>query len=342
MKALRSFTVRPSLPAELTALETLAMNLRWAWDNQTRDLFRWVDPEQWDASVHDPVRLLGLVPRERLESLAGDPGFMRFLDEVHTELSGYLSKPRWFQAREGTTALRSVAYFSPGVRHRRGAAPVLGRPRRARRRPSEGGLRSRRSARRRRALLPARLLPPGAVGRRLAAGALSRPRSVRDGGHVVRRRARASRSRRPAAHRPGVAGRRRPRAAVPPRRRRRREPGRDAPGHRPALRRRRRAPPAPGDPARHRRRARLQALGMSDTGVPHQRGPRRLPRPRAHPPGDRRSRAVVRRCHRGRAGRVDLHDAHAGARRHRPLPAGADREVLLRLGRRVRAHDRRS
>jgi glycogen phosphorylase len=113
MKALRSFTVRPTLPAELTALETLAMNLRWAWDNQTRDLFRWVDPEQWDASIHDPVRLLGLVSREQLDELAADPGFMRFLDEVHTELSGYLSKPRWFQAREGTNALRSVAYFSP-------------------------------------------------------------------------------------------------------------------------------------------------------------------------------------------------------------------------------------
>src|SRR5881392_3547774 len=113
MKALRSFTVRPSLPPELIALETLAMNLRWSWDDQTRDLFRWVDPEEWDASIHDPMRLLGHVSRERLETLAGDPGFMRFLDEVHTELEGYLSKPRWFQAREGTTALRSVAYFSP-------------------------------------------------------------------------------------------------------------------------------------------------------------------------------------------------------------------------------------
>jgi starch phosphorylase len=113
MKALRSFTVRPSLPPELAALETLAMNLRWSWDEQTRDLFRWVDPEQWDASVHDPVRLLGLVSRQRLDSLAADPGFMRFLDEVHTELEGYLSKPRWFQAREWATALRSVAYFSP-------------------------------------------------------------------------------------------------------------------------------------------------------------------------------------------------------------------------------------
>src|SRR3954452_19127478 len=113
MKALRSFTVRPSLPAELTALEELAMNLRGSWDDQTRDLFRWGGPEQCAATIHAPVRLLGLVPRERLESLAADPGFMRFLDEVHTELSGYLSKPRWFQAREGTTALQSVAYFSP-------------------------------------------------------------------------------------------------------------------------------------------------------------------------------------------------------------------------------------
>src|ERR1700704_2328539 len=113
MKALRSSTFRPTLPPQLGALEALAMNLRWSWDDQTRDLFRWVDPEQWDASIHDPVRLLGLVLRSRLRSPAAHPGVMRFLDEVHTELEGYLSKPRWFQAREGTTALRSVAYFSP-------------------------------------------------------------------------------------------------------------------------------------------------------------------------------------------------------------------------------------
>ncbi|MGH9139329.1 MAG: alpha-glucan family phosphorylase [Acidimicrobiales bacterium] len=113
MKALRSFTVRPTLPAELAALEALAMNLRWSWDAQTRDLFRWVGPEQWDASIHDPVRLLGLVSAERLDTLAGDAGFVRFLDEVHTELQNYLSKPRWFQNRETQSPLRSVAYFSP-------------------------------------------------------------------------------------------------------------------------------------------------------------------------------------------------------------------------------------
>src|SRR5215204_7058147 len=85
MKALRSFTVRPSLPASLSALEEVAFNLRWSWDDQTRDLFRWVDPALWDASVHDPVRMLGLVDRQRLEALAHDAGFKRFLSDVRDE-----------------------------------------------------------------------------------------------------------------------------------------------------------------------------------------------------------------------------------------------------------------
>ena len=112
MKALRSFTVRPSLPPELTALEELAFNLRWSWDDQTRDLFRWVDHHQWDASVHDPVRMLGLVDRERLDALAHDAGFKRFLGEVREELQRYLDGDRWFQSR-GESALQLVAYFSP-------------------------------------------------------------------------------------------------------------------------------------------------------------------------------------------------------------------------------------
>jgi starch phosphorylase len=112
MKALRSFTVRPSLPPELAALEELAFNLRWSWDDQTRDLFRWVDPDLWDASIHDPVRLLGLVSRDRLDTLAADAAFRRFLGEVRDELGRYLQGDRWFQAQDGAN-LDLVAYFSP-------------------------------------------------------------------------------------------------------------------------------------------------------------------------------------------------------------------------------------
>src|ERR1700682_1651547 len=112
MRALRSFTVRAKIPEALAPLHELAMNLRWSWDERTRDLFRWVDPAAWEEATHDPVRLLGLVSRERLEALATDPAFMGFLGEVHADLRRYRDAPRWFQTRP-KGALHSMAYFSP-------------------------------------------------------------------------------------------------------------------------------------------------------------------------------------------------------------------------------------
>ena len=111
MRALRSFTVRPSLPEALAPLQELAMNLRWAWDDRTRDLFRWVDPDAWDATHHDPVSMLATTSPARLAELAADPAFLRFLSSVHEDLTRYLEEPRWFGDRH--SVLRQVAYFSP-------------------------------------------------------------------------------------------------------------------------------------------------------------------------------------------------------------------------------------
>ena len=105
MKALRSFTVRPGLPAELAALEALAMNLRWSWDEQTRDLFRWVDPDAWEATVHDPVRLLGLVAPRPARGAGRRPGFMRFLARDPRPSSAATSpSPAGSRPRDGVTA----------------------------------------------------------------------------------------------------------------------------------------------------------------------------------------------------------------------------------------------
>ena len=112
MKAFRSFTVRARLPETLAPLQELAFNLRWSWDERTRDLFRWVDPTLWEITQHDPVQVLSLVARERLEALSKDNAFMSFLGEIHADLRRYMSVHRWFQNR-GRSALVKVAYFSP-------------------------------------------------------------------------------------------------------------------------------------------------------------------------------------------------------------------------------------
>lgn len=113
MKALRSFAVRASLPDELQPLVTLAMNLRWSWNPQAVDLFRWVDPGVWEEAEHDPMRMLGLVSPERFAELADDGPFTSFLHNVMEDHERYLTEPRWFQTHHDEKDLRAVAYFSP-------------------------------------------------------------------------------------------------------------------------------------------------------------------------------------------------------------------------------------
>jgi glycogen phosphorylase len=109
--ALRTFRVRPVLPEPLEALSELAYNLHWAWDQDTQELFRWIDPDGWEAAEGNPVELLGRVPVERLEALAADGAFLAQLGELHAGLERYVTQPRWAQAQDPPPP--RVAYFSP-------------------------------------------------------------------------------------------------------------------------------------------------------------------------------------------------------------------------------------
>ncbi|MCE7000615.1 alpha-glucan family phosphorylase [Saccharothrix sp. S26] len=124
MRALRRFTVRASLPEPLTALGTLATNLRWTWHQPTQDLFASVDPESW-AESGDPLRLLSVVAPERLEELSRDEQFLAHARALADDLHRYTTGPRWFQRRQDEIAQRrehghhdahplprAIAYFS--------------------------------------------------------------------------------------------------------------------------------------------------------------------------------------------------------------------------------------
>ncbi|MEJ7707415.1 MAG: alpha-glucan family phosphorylase [Nocardioidaceae bacterium] len=112
MRAIKRFTVRPVLPAELRPLEELAINLRWSWHPETQDLFAAVDAAAWRNSNHDPVRFLGTVSNERLKALSRDKRFLKQLDLVRADLEDYVTGDRWYQSL-GPDVPQQIAYFSP-------------------------------------------------------------------------------------------------------------------------------------------------------------------------------------------------------------------------------------
>ncbi len=112
MKAIRKFTVRAVLPAQLEALDELAANLRWSWHEPTRALFEHISPDLWRACGQDPAALLGAVDPSRLDELAGDEDFVAGVNSVRSELHEYLEQPRWYQQLEGEKP-SCIAYFSP-------------------------------------------------------------------------------------------------------------------------------------------------------------------------------------------------------------------------------------
>lgn len=113
MRAIRRFIVQPVLPEELKPLGELASNLRWAWHQGTQELFKAVDPDLWDRTGHDPIKLLSQVSPERLEMLARDPRFVRNLNLTAEDLHTYLTDDLWFQNWAAQNeAPTGIAYFS--------------------------------------------------------------------------------------------------------------------------------------------------------------------------------------------------------------------------------------
>ena len=114
VRAIRRFIVQPVLPEPLRPLAELARNLRWSWHEETKEVFRAIDPDLWESTGADPVQLLSQVSGHRLDVLAGDRRFVRNLERVHADLQDYLSGDRWYQrfAAEHPEAPAAIGYFS--------------------------------------------------------------------------------------------------------------------------------------------------------------------------------------------------------------------------------------
>jgi len=113
MRPICTFTVVPSLPAELGCLRELAYNLRWSWDHETINLFRRLDRSLWEESNHNPVLMLGTIRQSQLQAAAADRGFLAHLERACEGHKRYLGQTTWYdRCVTEQPGRRCIAYFS--------------------------------------------------------------------------------------------------------------------------------------------------------------------------------------------------------------------------------------
>jgi len=110
---MNSNTGLPQLPARIDRLGELARDLWWSWHYRARDVFRTLDYPLWRLTSHNPVRMLRLIPPERLEQAAADPGFLGLYDQVLQGLdAARAARDTWWARTFGDRPNGKVAYFS--------------------------------------------------------------------------------------------------------------------------------------------------------------------------------------------------------------------------------------
>src|SRR5438045_3064702 len=113
MPNFQSYNIVPTLPAALEQLREVSFNVWWTWEPSARRLFRHLDPELWNRTNHNPIRMLQLSRQARLEELGSDKTFLRELKLVYDAFQKYLTRQDTYGKTGPAAALQKpVAYFS--------------------------------------------------------------------------------------------------------------------------------------------------------------------------------------------------------------------------------------
>jgi glycogen phosphorylase len=113
MPTYHTYNVIPKLPPALEPLREMVFNLWWTWEPSARRLFRHLDPELWDRTNHNPMRMLQLSRQARLVQVSQDEDFLRELAEVHSAYRKYLSRADTYGKTGAGSAIQyPVGYFS--------------------------------------------------------------------------------------------------------------------------------------------------------------------------------------------------------------------------------------
>jgi starch phosphorylase len=100
----------PSFPG-MEELVELAFDLRWSWNHGADDIWRSLDPDQWELT-RNPWIVLQTVARGKLKDLTETPGFRSRLKKLVQLMRASRKAPAWFQNNHSRSKLKTLAYFS--------------------------------------------------------------------------------------------------------------------------------------------------------------------------------------------------------------------------------------
>ena len=108
---IRAFEVVPSLPKPLQPLLDVAYNLWWTWHPEAVELFVRLDRNLWHATHHNPVKLLGMVSQQTLDTFARDEGYLTSLERVLENLQRHMTRTPWLHSTPHEPGQFTVGYF---------------------------------------------------------------------------------------------------------------------------------------------------------------------------------------------------------------------------------------
>ncbi|MDD5454132.1 MAG: alpha-glucan family phosphorylase, partial [Candidatus Ratteibacteria bacterium] len=115
--AMKKIFVKPHYPENLSKLLKLTDNLWWTWNYDAVNLFYRINAPLFRELRHNPIKLLYLVPKEKIHKLSQDKGFLFELEKVWQQYEEYLKQSETLKKENakkygfGSNNKESIAYF---------------------------------------------------------------------------------------------------------------------------------------------------------------------------------------------------------------------------------------
>ena len=71
-----------------------------------------MDPNLWESTNHNPVKMLGMIDQSKLDYLAHNSSFLNHLDRAYARYQSYMNEETWFQKNYSELKDLTIAYFS--------------------------------------------------------------------------------------------------------------------------------------------------------------------------------------------------------------------------------------